>query len=161
SFSYTPDANFWGQDSFVYRATDSLQQSTTATVTITVYPVDDLITNSVPGPQTTAEDTSLSFGTATGNAITVTDIDTVELHITVAVTDGSVTLGTTAGLTFLDGSNGSGSMTFSASSPAIVNAALDGLLYVPTADFHGQATLTIRSRDWSYMTHVPEDLDTI
>ena len=36
SFSYTPNAGFWGMDSFTYCATDGTYTSTPATVTITV-----------------------------------------------------------------------------------------------------------------------------
>ena len=39
SFSYTPNAGFWGTDSFTYTATDGPATSTPATVTITVYSV--------------------------------------------------------------------------------------------------------------------------
>ena len=35
SFSYTPDADFYGVDSFVYKANDGTDDSNTATVTIT------------------------------------------------------------------------------------------------------------------------------
>ncbi|MCA1683985.1 MAG: tandem-95 repeat protein [Actinobacteria bacterium] len=41
SFTYTPNANFNGADSFTYTATDSLGASDTATVAITVNPVND------------------------------------------------------------------------------------------------------------------------
>jgi hypothetical protein len=41
SFSYTPDADFNGNDSFTYRANDSQANSNVATVTITVNPVND------------------------------------------------------------------------------------------------------------------------
>ena len=36
SFSYTPDAGFWGLDSFTYTAMNGMAVSNTATVTITV-----------------------------------------------------------------------------------------------------------------------------
>ena len=39
SFNYTPNAGFWGTDSFTYTATDGNATSTPATVTITVYSV--------------------------------------------------------------------------------------------------------------------------
>jgi VCBS repeat-containing protein len=41
SFTYTPNVNFNGQDTFTYRANDGDQLSNTATVTITVTPVND------------------------------------------------------------------------------------------------------------------------
>ncbi|HND53284.1 MAG TPA: Ig-like domain-containing protein, partial [Pirellulaceae bacterium] len=41
SFSYSPDANFNGADSFVYKASDGLLESGLATVNITVTPVND------------------------------------------------------------------------------------------------------------------------
>ena len=41
AFTYTPDPEFNGQDSFTYVATDGLNVSNIATVTITVDPVDD------------------------------------------------------------------------------------------------------------------------
>ena len=38
---YTPEANYYGSDSFTYRASDGNHNSNTATVTITVLPVND------------------------------------------------------------------------------------------------------------------------
>jgi len=41
SFSYTPDTNYYGIDSFTYIANDSLSDSNIATVTITINPIND------------------------------------------------------------------------------------------------------------------------
>jgi VCBS repeat-containing protein len=41
SFSYSPDVNFFGEDSFTYQASDGSLGSNTVTVTITVNPVND------------------------------------------------------------------------------------------------------------------------
>jgi len=41
SFTYTPNTDFFGSDSFTYRVTDGLATSNNATVTIVVEPVDD------------------------------------------------------------------------------------------------------------------------
>jgi large repetitive protein len=41
SFSYTPNLNFNGSDSFTYKANDGTADSNVATVTITVNPVND------------------------------------------------------------------------------------------------------------------------
>jgi VCBS repeat-containing protein len=61
AFTYTPNANFNGVDSFTYKANDGTYDSNVATVTITVNPVNDPPTFTVgpnqqvvenPGPQT-------------------------------------------------------------------------------------------------------------
>ena len=44
-----------------------------ATVALTILEMDDRIQVAVPGPQTTAEETPITFGSAFGNAITVID----------------------------------------------------------------------------------------
>ena len=41
AFDYTPDEEYFGTDSFKYRAYDGLEYSNTATVTITINPVND------------------------------------------------------------------------------------------------------------------------
>jgi VCBS repeat-containing protein len=41
TFSYTPEANYNGSDSFTYKANDGTQDSNTATVDITVNAVND------------------------------------------------------------------------------------------------------------------------
>ena len=41
SFTYEPDSNFNGSDSFIYKANDTIDDSNLATVTITVNPVND------------------------------------------------------------------------------------------------------------------------
>src|SRR6185295_3695322 len=42
SFTYTPNANYNGPDSFTYRATDGQATSAVATVTLTITPVNDV-----------------------------------------------------------------------------------------------------------------------
>ncbi|MEX2187743.1 MAG: Ig-like domain-containing protein [Pirellulales bacterium] len=46
SFTYTPMANFFGTDSFTYRASDGDQQSAVATVSLTINPINDAPTAS-------------------------------------------------------------------------------------------------------------------
>ena len=68
-------------------------------------------------------------------------------EVTVAVTNGLLTLGQTTGLTFTAGDGTSdATMTFTGSA-ADINAALDGLIYAPTGDYNGPATLTITTDD--------------
>lgn len=55
-FTYTPDPDFWGTDTFAYRAYDGLTYSLPATVTITVTPVNDAPSFTAGGDVTVAED---------------------------------------------------------------------------------------------------------
>jgi VCBS repeat-containing protein len=49
SFTYTPHANFFGTDSFVYQVSDGQGGTDTATVTLTVNPVIDAVIDVKPG----------------------------------------------------------------------------------------------------------------
>src|SRR5207244_4686978 len=65
AFTYTPSANFWGSDSFTYRARDSRDaDSGVATVSMTVNEVNDAPLAS-DDAATTNEDTAVS-----GNVLT-------------------------------------------------------------------------------------------
>ncbi|HYC49361.1 MAG TPA: tandem-95 repeat protein [Burkholderiales bacterium] len=59
SFNYTPAADYFGSDSFTYRALDGGTQSNTATVSITVMSVNDGPTATTDGPAT-PEDTPVT-----------------------------------------------------------------------------------------------------
>jgi large repetitive protein len=157
TYTYSPDPDFNGSDSFTYTATDSLGGvSNTATVTITVTSVNDAPVNNVPSAtQTTNEDTSLVFSSGNGNQISVTDIDGSTIQVTLSVTNGTLTLGSTTGLSFIfNDANGTGSgdgtadatMTFRGSLTD-VNAALATTTYNPTADYNGSASLSMLSND--------------
>ncbi|NEU06746.1 tandem-95 repeat protein, partial [Flavihumibacter sp. R14] len=59
SFTYTPNANFNGTDSFTYKVSDGSLESNTATVTITVTPVNDAPV-ALNDAYTTTEETPVS-----------------------------------------------------------------------------------------------------
>ena len=69
SFSYTPNANFNGTDSFTYTLTDANGDSSTAAVTVTVNPVDDPLTidglndGTVVGTDGSVRESDLATGT--------------------------------------------------------------------------------------------------
>ena len=50
SYTYTPDLNYNGSDSFTYRANDGVADSNIATVNITINPVNDAPVVTAPGP---------------------------------------------------------------------------------------------------------------
>jgi VCBS repeat-containing protein len=83
SFSYTPDANYNGMDSFTYKANDGKADSNTATVTITINPVND-IPNAVDDEANTAEETAVTIDVVANDS----DGDDDPLTVT-SVTQGS------------------------------------------------------------------------
>ena len=67
--------------------------------------------------------------------------------MTLAVTNGTLTLSTTAGLTFITGDGTSdATMTFTGTL-ADINAALNGLTYLPTLNFNGQRHPDVTTND--------------
>ncbi|MGD9731369.1 MAG: beta strand repeat-containing protein, partial [Desulfamplus sp.] len=64
TFTYTPNLNYYGTDSFTYTVTDLDGQSSTAAVTITVNPVDDGTPTAVDDSFSTDEDTAVSGSVA-------------------------------------------------------------------------------------------------
>src|SRR6185437_12844605 len=102
---------------------------------------------SVPTAQSLGENSSLTLSSLMGNAISITDdaLSTASEAATLSITGGTLTLATASGLTFLSG-NGSNLLNFSGPLTAI-DAALDGLLYLPAQDFSGALTLSISVND--------------
>ena len=72
AYTYTPDENFNGSDSFVYRVSDD-DLSATATINITVNPVGDVAVIGGQLTRTTDEDTASETG-----SLTITDPDAGE-----------------------------------------------------------------------------------
>ena len=145
----TPPPQFNGQIDLSVTATsretaNGDTASSSATIPVTVLPVNDAPVNTVPTAQSGSEDTALVFSAANGNALGVDDIDSPSLTTTISVTQGSFSLGSTAGVTVIG--NGSGTVSV-AGSPAAINAALEGARYTGTADYNGPATLTLSSSD--------------
>jgi VCBS repeat-containing protein len=120
SFTYIPTANFFGTDSFTYRASDGNSQSGVTTVTLTVAGVNDapIVSNDTFFPKSNATFTS----PATGVLANDSDADTAAGSLTVTAltqpTNGSLTL------------NPNGSFT-----------------YTPTTGFTGNDTFTYRVSD--------------
>lgn len=113
SLSYTPGANYNGSDSFTYRVSDGTLNSNTATVTITVSPVNDAavaVANSysvnedttltVAAPGVLANDTDLE-----GNALTAVQI--------AAPAKGTLTLNANGGFSYVPNANVYGTDSFS------------------------------------------------
>jgi hypothetical protein len=152
--TFTPDANFGGSAGLTVTADD--QGNTGAggaltaqqTVDLTVDPVNDAPVNTVPVGVSTTTDVPLVLSAADLDAVSVGDVDSGSSDIEVALTatHGTLTLGQSAGVTIVDGAEGTGSVTFDA--PMVdANDALDGLTFTPAAGFSGQADITITTDD--------------
>jgi Mg-chelatase subunit ChlD len=126
---------------------DGVVDSAPAQAVIKVIPVDDApVIHAPTDTQSIAEDTVLTFSSANGNAITVTDVDagSSQLRIYVNVTGGTLVLanGDSSAL-----HNGAVSLTGTLKE---INAALEGAKFTPSQDSNnttGTAGLSISVND--------------
>jgi hypothetical protein len=132
---YTPNANFNGKDSFSFKANDGTADSNTATIKITVSPVNDA---PVAGGQelSTNEDTTLAV------AVTASDVDGNALTYTVTQEPVNGTLsGTLPNVVYTPNANFNGKDSFSFkanddtadSNTAVVNITVSPVNDAPTA----------------------------
>ncbi|MGI9341849.1 MAG: beta strand repeat-containing protein [Gammaproteobacteria bacterium] len=115
TFTYTPDLNFSGSDSFVYEISDGRGGLAQATVTITVTPVNNAPSANADG-YTIAEDGSLVIGAAAGvlDNDTDTDGDSLTANTTAVVgpTNGMLVLAADGSFTYSPDANFFGSDSF-------------------------------------------------
>ncbi|MGI9517880.1 MAG: DUF4347 domain-containing protein, partial [Pirellulaceae bacterium] len=148
--TYRPGANFSGTDTVTLLVDDlgntggsALTDSDSAN--IIVAGVNDAPINTVPGDQTTNQDTSLVFSASNSNLISVNDIDAGSglLEVTLEAKNGFVTLGGLAGLSFSNGDGTNDSLMTFSGTLVDINTALDGLSFDPASGYSGIAGLAI------------------
>ncbi len=90
SFTYVPDTDFHGTDTFTYKVNDTTIDSATATVTIDV----NTLANAVDDPYSVAEDGTLTVDAAAGVLNNDSDVDGDTLTVTLVTdtTHGTLTL---------------------------------------------------------------------
>ncbi len=123
--------------------------ATTDTASLLVSEVNDAPVNAIPVAQNTGEDTALVFSIANGNPISIGDVDAGagSVQLTLNASNGTITLAGTTGLSFgLGDGTADANMSFTGTLVDI-NAALDGLSFLPSANFNGSASLQIVSND--------------
>ncbi|MFE8597270.1 Ig-like domain-containing protein [Archangium violaceum] len=129
--TYTPGANYNGEDALTFRATNRKGQSSQATVTITITPVNDTPTLSPVANQ------SITAGSSTGDlAFTVGDVETAADSLTVTATSSNTDLVPNDPSNLVLGGSGS-SRT---------------LNVVPAASTSGSTTITLSVSDGSVTT---------
>ncbi|MGH8566453.1 MAG: Ig-like domain-containing protein, partial [Gammaproteobacteria bacterium] len=120
TFSYTPNADFFGDDTFTYKANDGTDDSNVATVTITVNAVNDAPSFTASNPPTVLEDAGTqtvsgfaSFNPGPANesgqtvlSYTVSNVSNTALFSALPAVDQNGTL------TYTPAANASGSSTF-------------------------------------------------
>ncbi|HET6975746.1 MAG TPA: choice-of-anchor Q domain-containing protein [Pyrinomonadaceae bacterium] len=155
--TYTPASNASGTADITIVLKDTggtanggADTSAPQTFTITVNAVNDapLIGTQSTFVQTNQQ-TSLTFSAANFNAITVSDVDagTDPIRLTLTATQGTLTLPSTTGLTFITGDGADDdTMTFTGTVGAI-NSRLSGLTFKPNNGFAGSASLQIVADD--------------
>jgi hypothetical protein len=97
----------------------------------------------------TYRNVDLQLSLASLNNLTVRDWDannTVPLSLSLSVDQGTLTLASTAGLTFTGGANGTGAMAFDGTYQTI-NAALENVTFSPPGGFTGDATISMNSQE--------------
>jgi hypothetical protein len=145
--TYQPAATYTGSDSLVVSLNDpgdNLSASKNVTLTINAPPPPTI---TAPTSASDNYNATLVFSSANGNAISVSDTAAGSADsVSLAVTHGTLTLGSTSGLTFASGSNNSASFTVTGTI-ANLNAALGGLAYKPTANYTGNDSLAISIND--------------
>ncbi len=152
---FVPAANENGSsyDSFTFKVNDGTVDSDAATVTVDeISAINDAPVNTVPDGQTTIENGLLTFSTGKGNAIQVTDVDSASdsIKVTLTASNGTLTLAATSGLLFSTGSGvNDANMTFTGT-VANINTALDGMVFTPTIDYTGDASVQITTDDQGY-----------
>ncbi len=116
SFVYTPAANYYGADSFTYRASDGTVYTNTATVTLTVNAVNDAPVAGNDG-YSTLEDTTLNLA-APGVLGNDTDVDgTLTAVLVTGPSHGTLLLNSDGSFTYTPAANyyGPDAFTYKAS----------------------------------------------
>lgn len=128
-------------ESFTYTAYDGTTGVDT-TLVITIYGANDAPVNTVPGATL-----AVTEGVSTPiTGLSVADVDDANLTVRLSVGNGTLSLGTTTGLTISNGTNGQSAFTISGSKTNINNA-LATLSYTSGTSFTATDSLLMQTTD--------------
>jgi membrane-bound inhibitor of C-type lysozyme len=147
NLSFTPTAA--GSAVVTVVLSDGIDSSVAQNFNITIRDVNDEPINTVPTIQTINEDSTLTFSNENSNQISIIDSDagTNPVKVKLTTTNGTLTLSGNTGLTFITGTN-EAEMVFTGT-VTDVNTALEGIIFNPSAEFYGDATIQIEVDDQS------------
>lgn len=146
---YRGSSNYNGSDLITITANDQGNSgsggalSDTKTVAVTINTVNDAPAITVPGAQTVNEDTNLVVA---GISASDVDIGTSSAQATLSASNGTITLSSTAGLSFSAGANGTSTMTFTGTL-ANFNTAVSNLTYRGNSNYNGTDSILISLND--------------
>lgn len=115
SFTYEPNADYFGEDSFTYTATDGSQTSEAATVTLDIAPINDPPVAVDDAYTTTAGVSVIRLDSAEGLFANDFDVDSDGFTFTGATDgpfDGTLTVGPNGGFVYLPNAGFVGTDTF-------------------------------------------------
>lgn len=149
SFTYTPDTDFVGTDTFTYTINDGTTTSTAATVTLTVastdtntapIAVDDTFTVTNDGTQQTFDVLSNDSDPDGATTLTITDVSTGSAGGTIAIDGGQINYTPAAGFSGVeaftytledaDGLSDTASVTVTVESAAVVGGTVSGSVFI-------------------------------
>ncbi|WP_294193296.1 VCBS domain-containing protein, partial [uncultured Sphingomonas sp.] len=145
SLDFSPAQNYNGVATITMTSTDSANASDTDTVAIAITPVNDAPENGVTTTTFAGNEDAAAIA-ITG--LSVSDVDAGDtLSVTLSTGNGTLTLGTTAGLTFTAGDGtADATLTFTGTREAL-NTALASLNFAPAANFNGAAAIQFTTSD--------------
>ncbi|MCK5396218.1 MAG: DUF4347 domain-containing protein, partial [Gammaproteobacteria bacterium] len=121
---------------------DGSVNSPTATTTVAITQSTKPPTNTVPGAQTVAEDTSLAI-----SGVSIKDTDNNLTSVALIVNNGSLNVTLMGGVIISSGANDSNTLTLSGGTVAEFNNTLATLAYQGDLNFNGADSLTVISTD--------------
>ena len=149
---YSHDGSETTTDSFSVSLADGGEDGATpdtATINVTVTPVNDAPVNTVPGAQSVDEDNTLAI---TGLQINDSDAGANNISVNLDVSNGILSISETVsgGLTMSGVIGNDSASVILVGTVAQINttlAAAGGITYTPTANFNGNDTLVVQSND--------------
>ncbi len=151
--TYTPDLNYNGPADIQVSTNDVGLLSANASLPISVLAVNDAPTiEGLSGNLSVDQDQPLIFSGDNGNQITITDVDIppgspAEINLTLSTDQGSFTLGSLDGLTFISGTGTGDTFLSITGTPEAINLALNGLSFLPSEGFVGEASMNLLVND--------------
>jgi len=137
------DGGFTGEDPGT--SGDAGSEESTKTISFNITAVNDSPVITVPAAKTVALNTNLVIS----NEVSVSDVDagSNSVQVTMTVTHGVISLSSTAGLVFLIGSGTADATNTFSGTLTDINNALSTIIYTPTGNYTGTATLQITVND--------------